>query len=299
MRKNILKRVVLFSLIGNIVLTTIKLIFGHLGQSESLFSDGINSFVDIFISLMLFIVLKVSSKQADENHPYGHEKYEGILYLFLSLFIMAVAIILGFNSINNLIFSIRNPNLIIQPLIVTVFVAITALIIKIGLYILNYRVAKKYNSVAIYADSNNHLFDIFSTILSLLSIILTRLGLLHFESIASILIALFIFYSGFKMVLDAISYLVDEAPEAEIIDSIRKSILECLGVIKIDDLKVRKHMSQLYVDVEISVDNNLSLQSAHNISEDVHDHIEKTHDVIHCMVHVNPYKKTNKKTTFE
>lgn len=299
MRKNILKRVVLLSLVGNIILTIIKLIFGHLGQSESLFSDGINSFVDIFISLMLFVVLKVSSKQADDNHPYGHEKYEGILYLFLSMFIMVVAIILGFNSINNLIFSINNPNLVIQPLFVTVIVALIALIIKIGLYLINYRTAKKYNSVAIYADSKNHLFDIFSTTISLISIILTRLGLLHFESLASILIALFIFYSGFKMVLDAISYLVDEAPGIEVVESIKHSILNCQGVIKIDDLKVRKHMSQLYVDVEISVDNSLSLQSAHNISEDVHDHIESLYDVIHCMVHVNPYKKVNKKTTFE
>jgi cation diffusion facilitator family transporter len=291
MRKNILRRVVLISLIGNILLTIIKLISGYYGKSESLFSDGINSFVDIFISLMLFIVLKVSSKKADDNHPYGHEKYEGILYLFLSMFIMVVAIILGFNSISNLIFSINNPTLIVQPLFMTIIVVIIALIMKVGLYTLNFKTAKKYNSVAIYADSKNHLFDILSTTISLISIILTRLGALHFESIASILIAIFIFYSGFKMVLDAISYLVDEAPDIEVIASIKDSILTCQGVIKIDDLKVRKHMSQLYVDVEISVDSNLSLQSAHNISEDVHDHIEELYDVIHCMVHVNPYKK--------
>ena len=85
MRINILRRVVLISLIGNIVLTLIKLIFGYLGSSESLFSDGVNSFVDIFISLMLLMVIRVTAKEPDENHPYGHEKFEGILYLFLSL----------------------------------------------------------------------------------------------------------------------------------------------------------------------------------------------------------------------
>ena len=291
MRKNILRRVVLISLIGNIVLTLIKLIFGLVGRSESLFSDGVNSFVDIFISLMLLVVIKVSSKKADLNHPYGHEKYEGILYLFLSLFIMMVATVLGYNSIKNLMDSMNNPSLTNQPMLFTLLVAIIALIIKIGLYTINYKTAKTYHSVALYADSKNHLFDIFSTLISVISIILALFGMVYFESVASILIALFIFYAGIKMILDAISYLVDEAPDLDVIKAIKQQILSCKGVLKLDDIKVRKHMSQFYVDVEISVDKSLSFEAAHEISENVHDHIEDKFDVIHCMVHINPYKK--------
>lgn len=269
MRINILRRVVLISLIGNIVLTLIKLIFGYLGSSESLFSDGVNSFVDIFISLMLLMVIRVTAKEPDENHPYGHEKFEGILYLFLGLFITALASILGYSSIESLITVINNPSRLVQPEFFTVIASIISLLIKIGLFILNFKTAKKYQSVALYGDSKNHMFDIFSTSISLISITFALIGFVYFEPVASILIALFIFYSGLKMILEAISFLVDEAPDHEIIKSIKKSILVCQGVLKVDDLKVRKHMSQFYVDVEISVDNKLSLEAAHKIAEDV------------------------------
>ncbi len=90
------------------------------------------------------------------------------------------------------------------------------------------------------------------------------------------------------MIKDAISFLVDEAPKEEVINQIKADILACPGVIEIDDLKVRKHMEQLYVDVEIAVDNTLNITEAHEIAEYVHHDIEDKYDVIHCMVHVNP-----------
>jgi len=294
MKKKILKRVVILSLIGNIVLTIIKLIFGYYGSSRSLISDGINSFVDIFISLMLVIVLQVAQKKADDNHPYGHEKYEGVLYLFLSLFIIGIAVFLGYQSTSDLIGAIYEPGNVQTPLIYTAIIAFFALLIKVGLYIMNYKTAKKYQSVALMADSKNHLFDIISTSISLISILFSQFGMIYFEFVASIIITLFILYVGLKMLLDAISYLVDEAPNLEVMAQIEAEILRRVGVIRIDDLKVRKHMQQLYVDVEISVKQDLSLQAAHKIAEDVHDHIEDTFDVIHCMVHVNPYDEKNK-----
>lgn len=108
MRINILRCVVFISLIGNIVLIFIKLIFGYLGLLESLFSDGVNFFVDIFISLMLFMVIRVIVKEFDENYFYGYEKFEGIFYLFLGLFIMVLVSIFGYSSIESLIIVINN-----------------------------------------------------------------------------------------------------------------------------------------------------------------------------------------------
>ncbi|WP_025724760.1 cation diffusion facilitator family transporter [Acholeplasma granularum] len=290
MKKNAIRHVVIISLIGNIILTLIKLIFGYLGNSESLISDGVNSFVDIFISLMLLVILKVAHKDADDNHPYGHQKYEGIIYLLLSIIIIIVGFFLGYSGLINLIDYIKDPSLFIIPKYFSILAASVSLIIKLFLFTINYKTAKKYQSVALYGDSKNHLFDIFSTLISLTSIIFAVSGFIYFESIATMIIAMFILYSGIKMIKEAISFLVDEAPKENIVESIYEHIIKCNGVIKIDDLKVRKHMSELYVDVEIAVDKNLSLKEAHNIAENVHDHIESNFDVIHCMVHVNPYK---------
>lgn len=129
-----------------------------------------------------------------------------------------------------------------------------------------------------------------STSVSLLSIILAQFGLLYFEPIATIIISIFILYSVYEMIKEAVSFLVDEAPKKEKVRAINQTILNCAGVIKIDDLKTRKHMNHIYVDVEIAVDRNLSLLEAHKIAEDVHLEVEKEFDALHCMVHVNPYK---------
>lgn len=290
MNKNTIRNVVIFSLIGNIILTTIKLTFGLIGKSSSLVSDGFNSLSDIFVSILILIVLKVSNKTPDKNHPYGHEKYEGVMYLFLSFIILVTGGLLLYTGVSNLYKYFNDNKLVIKPEGYTMIVAFLALIIKFLLFAITNITAEKYNSSSLKGDTKNHLYDMLSTAISLISIILAQFGLVYFEPIATIIISIFILHSGFIMIKEAISFLVDEAPKKETVKAIHQTILNCPGVIKIDDLKSRKHMNHIYVDVEISVDRNLSLLEAHKIAEDVHLEVEKKFDALHCMVHVNPHK---------
>lgn len=283
-----LKNVVVISLIGNIFLTTIKLLFGYLGNSISLIGDGYNSFIDIFVSILILITLKVATKTPDKNHPYGHEKYEGVMYLILSMFIMITGGIIFYQGVVSL-FNYFNGTNLVRPKSYTIWVGVIALTVKGLLFYLNYYNAKKYQSSSLKADSKNHLVDILATTISLISLIFASFNILFFEPIATIIISFFIIYTGVTMIIEAISFLVDEAPKKEVMKEIRKAILNCRGVIKIDDLKVRKHMNHFYVDVEIAVDSKLSLLAAHKIAENVHDEIEAKFEAIHCMVHVNPY----------
>ena len=290
MKQNTIRNVVIFSLIGNIILTAIKLTFGLLGNSNSLVSDGFNSLSDIFVSILILVVLKVSNKTPDKNHPYGHEKYEGVMYLFLSFIILLTGGFLLKSGISNLLKYFNDNMVIIKPESYTMIVAVVALVIKFVLFVVTNKTANKYNSSSLKGDTKNHLYDMLSTSVSLLSIILTQFGLLYFEPIATIIISIFILYSVYEMIKEAVSFLVDEAPKKEKVRAIHQTILNCPGVIKIDDLKTRKHMNHIYVDVEIAVDRNLSLLEAHKIAEDVHLEVEKEFDALHCMVHVNPYK---------
>lgn len=290
MKQNTIRNVVILSLIGNIILTTIKLTFGFLGNSSSLVSDGFNSLSDIFVSILILIVLKVSNKTPDKNHPYGHEKYEGVMYLFLSFIIILTGGLLLRSGVSSLFTYFNDKTTIIKPEGYTIIIAITALIIKFVLFVVTNNTAKKYNSSSLKGDTKNHLYDMLATSISLLSIVLAQINLLYFEAIGTILISIFILYSGYLMIKEAISFLVDEAPKKETVRAIHETILNCAGVIKIDDLKTRKHMNHIYVDVEIAVDRNLSLLEAHKIAEDVHLAVEKEFDALHCMVHVNPYK---------
>lgn len=288
MKKSSLYKIVTVSLIGNIILTTIKLLFGFLGNSVSLTSDGYNSLIDIVVSVLILITLKVSNKTPDKNHPYGHEKYEGVMYLILSLFIIITGGIIFYQGTISLIGYFKGTTLV-KPENYTIWIAVIALTIKVLLFYLNHYNAKKYESSSLKADAKNHLVDILATSTSLISLVFASFNILYFEPIATIIISVFIFYTGFEMIVEAISFLVDEAPKKSVMEDLKATILNCEGVLRIDDLKARKHMSHFYVDVEIAVDAKLSLIKAHKIAENVHDIVEKQFKAIHCMVHVNPY----------
>jgi len=120
---------------------------------------------------------------------------------------------------------------------------------------------------------------------------LSHFNLIIFDYIASIIIGLLILRLAVQILFESVAYLVDQAPSEEVINKINQVIQSVSGVIQVDDLKVRKHMTQKYVDVEIAVQSSLTLEAAHKIAENVHHKVEaKFPDVIHCMVHVNPHK---------
>lgn len=283
-----IRRIVVVSLLANILLTILKLTFGYIGKSHALVSDGFNSFSDILVSIVMLFALKVSQKKPDFDHPYGHEKFEGIITLFLSLVVAGTAIYIMFEGVVGLT-NYLTGNVLTNPDLVTIYVAVLSLIIKVLVTIMNYIGYKKFRSVGLKADYMNHLTDILSIFLVLLAVVLAQFQLVYIDYIAGIVIGIIIFITAFRLLRDALSYLVDQAPDKEIYDAIYNEIQSVSGVIRIDDLKIRKHVIKLYVDCEITVDGKLSLKNAHEIAEKVHDHIEhQFQDVLHIMVHVNP-----------
>lgn len=283
-------RIIYISLIANIVLTILKLFFGYLYASPSLISDGYNSLTDILISIGLIVTLKVATKEADFNHPYGHQKYEGVMFLFLGVIVAATGLLIGYDGIS-MLFTERS----FIPSIETVIVASITLLIKVFVTTLNAWGTKKYQSPSLKGDTFNHMSDVLVSLLVLTSVILTNFSNLYIEHIVSIIIAVFIFRTAYKLIVEGLSFIVDEAPDVALYEQIKKEILKIKGVLTIDDLKMRKHVTQLYVDVEIGADENLTLKESHDISENVHQHIENEFpDVLHIMVHVNPVKRRKK-----
>lgn len=282
------KLIIYMGLILNIILTVLKITFGLIGNSYSLFSDGINSLTDILISIGLILTIKFSTKEPDKDHPYGHEKYEAITNIFLGVFLIITAVLLTVNSLRN----INNMHI---PKNITIYIASVSIIIKIFIYLINIKGYKKYHQISLKADAYNHLGDILATSLSLFSIILAINNIKYVESIAAILISLTIFYNGIKVIKDATNYVVDLAPSKSFNKRVQNYILNIDGVIKIDDYKSRLHVKNVYIDVEISVNKNLSLIDVHKIAENVNLKVEKEFErVIHCMVHVNPHNEIEK-----
>lgn len=284
------KRILYTGLILNIVLTIIKLTFGVLGNSFSLMVDGVNSFIDIFISGLLLISLKIANKKPDKDHPYGHEKYEVVVSLILGLFLILTSIIIVFLSI--LSFSDETA---IKPF--TLIVAGVSLLLKGIIFAVNLFGFKKYAQISLKADAYNHLGDILATASSFFGILIsiyTRFK--YFDYLAAIVISVIIFVNGVNVIKDSIRLLVDESPSKSFNKKVLDFINNLPGVIKIDDYKSRLHVNQVYIDVEICVNQDLSLIKAHEIAELVHLEVEREFsEVIHCMVHVNPCKEVKEK----
>lgn len=288
-KKKVLK-VIRIGLILNIVLASIKLSFGVIGNAQSLISDGLNSTSDIIISLLMLFFMKVATKKPDHDHHYGHEKYEGLAYFALGLIFFTVSIYILIDGITSIMMFI-NGNLISEgPKLFTVYVSIIALTIKLILFSYYRRAGKIFKSPTLKADAKNHLIDVWATLFTLIGLSLTQFGWVVFDYIASSMIGLFILKLSIDVIKEAMSFLVDQAPSLTEIKEIEETILAIEGVLAVDDLKVRKHMVERYVDVEIGVKGHMSLEKAHHIAEKVHVTIEeKFPDVIHCMVHVNPH----------
>ncbi|PKK93349.1 MAG: hypothetical protein CVV61_05095 [Tenericutes bacterium HGW-Tenericutes-6] len=282
--------VIRVGLIINILLAAIKLSFGFIGEAQSLISDGLNSTSDIIISLLMLFFMKVATKKPDHDHHYGHEKYEGLAYFALGLIFFAVSIYIMVDSIN-LAMTYLNGNLTIEgPKLFTVFISALSLVLKLLLFFYYKRAGKIFKSPTLKADAKNHFIDVWATSFTLIGLSMTQFGLIIFDYIAAFIVGIFILKLSIDVIKEAISFLVDQAPSTQEIKDIHETILMIEGVLTIDDLKVRKHMVERYVDVEIGVKGHMSLEKAHQIAEKVHHKVEEAFpDVIHCMVHVNPH----------
>lgn len=289
--KKIIVKAALIGLLVNIFLSIIKLGFGFWGNANALISDGLNSFTDVFISLMLFVVLKMASKKPDYDHPYGHEKYEGLAYFVLGIIFLFTASLIGYFAIKGVVLYIESPSLKPKPHIFTIVVSFISLVIKFGLFKYYLMIGDKYQSATIKADAKNHFIDVWATTASLIGLALSQTSLVIFDDIAALFISLFILRLALQILKDSISYLTDKAPEENEVQMFYQEILNIDGVIRIDDLKIRMHMNRRFIDCEIAVKANLSLKDAHQIATNVHNYIEDKHsDVIHIMVHVNPFE---------
>ncbi len=208
----------------------------------------------------------------------------------MGIIFFVTSIVIGFTAISSIIGYVNNPD-VATPHLFTVIVSFISLIVKIVLFRYYLMISKKYKSPTLKADSKNHLLDAWATLFSLIGLTLAQFNLIIFDYIASLIIGVFIIRLSIQILLESVSFLTDQAPSEDEINSIFEVILSIDGVLQVDDLKVRKHMTQRYVDVEIGVKSNLTLEVAHKIAENVHHQVETEFpDVIHCMVHVNPHK---------
>ena len=280
-------KVSVISIILNCLLTLIKFISGVISKSSAMISDSVHSLSDVLSTFVVIIGVKISNKKADSDHPYGHERIECVSAIILSGMLFIIGALIGINGIKN----VTNSSNLVMPGVLALIASIISIISKEAMYQYTIRVSKKINSAALKADAWHHRSDALSSIGSFIGILGSRLGFKIFDPLASVIISLCIIKVSIDIFKDAIDKMVDKSCDKEVIDKVISVIEKNESVKNIDDIKTRQFGNKAYVDVEISVDENLLLKDAHKVAEEIHNSVEnEINNVKHCMVHVNPYE---------
>lgn len=280
------------TIMGNILLSIFKLFAGIIAHSNAMISDAIHSASDVFSTIIVLIGIKLSSKNPDKEHPYGHERLECVAAIVLSVILLITGLGIGAEALKAI--TQGDYNHLQVPGILALIAAIISIAVKEGMFWYTKYYAKKIDSSALLADAWHHRSDAISSIGALIGIAGARLGFPIMDSLASFMIFIFIVKAAYDIFMDAMDKMVDHSCDEETETKLRDCVRKNDNVLGIDLLQTRIFGNKIYVDVEIAVDGSLSLREAHGIAEDVHDNIEKNFSKVkHIMVHVNPIVAAN------
>ena len=284
-RKQETNRITLWGIAVNLMLSVIKITGGIIGQSQALLADGIHSLSDLASDAMVLLAVKHAGEDADEDHPYGHARYETLATVALGILLIGVAGGIAYDAILRL----ENPEDIAVPALFTMIIAAISILSNEGLYHATRTVAKKIRSPLLEANAWHHRSDAVSSIVVLIGIAATYIGYPLLDAIAAIIVALMIAKIGLDLSRQSLQELVDTALEPEMVEQIRQTILNIDDVRQLHLLRSRRMGHNALVDVHIQVSPKLSVSEGHHISVSVEKALTDKFDEINDVtVHIDP-----------
>lgn len=284
--EKIAMKVSIISIIANVVLAAFKFVAGILAHSSAMVSDAIHSASDVFSTFVVMIGIKIAGKEPDKEHPYGHERMECVAAIILATILCITGLGIGKNALQ---YITGNSSEVSVPGMLALIAAIVSIIVKEAMFWYTRHYAKMIDSGALMADAWHHRSDALSSIGAFIGIIFARMGYVMMDSIACLVICVFIVKAAYDIFKDAIDKMVDKSCSLEVEAEIRTIVMSVDGVKGIDSLSTRLFGNKMYVDIEIRADGEKTLNETHEIAEAVHDRIEAQFEKVkHIMVHVNP-----------
>ncbi len=282
-------KVSIVSVIWNLLLSAGKLFAGIFANSGAMISDAVHSASDVFSTIIVMIGVKISGKDSDNDHPYGHERLECVAAIILATVLAATGIGIGYGAVVKIMAGDYNVEM---PGILALVAAVVSIVVKELMFWYTRYYAKQIDSSALMADAWHHRSDSLSSIGALIGIIGARLGFGIMEPLASVVICIFIEKAAYDIFMDAVNKMVDKSCDDETMEKIKACAMNIPGVENIDLLRTRVFGNKIYVDMEIAADGNKTLDETHDVAERVHNAIEQEFPKVkHIMVHVNPAKK--------
>ena len=285
--KKVANKVSFITIVQNVLLSVFKLFAGIFAHSNAMISDAVHSASDVFSTIIVIIGVKLASKESDKEHPYGHERLECVAAIVLSIVLLYTGIKIGSQAVKDIIGG--NYQSLQKPGMLALVAAVVSIVTKEIMYWYTRHYAKKIDSSALMADAWHHRSDALSSVGALVGIGGAMMGFPVMDSIASIVIFVFIAKAAYDIFKDAMDKMVDHSCDDETEKEMRDFVLAQKEVLSVDLLHTRIFGNKIYVDVEIGVNGSYTLRQAHEIAEEVHEGIEKNFPKVkHVMVHVNP-----------
>ena len=283
----VIVKVSIVTIVVNLALVVAKAVLGLVFGNLSVISDAVHSGSDLFTSFLIIAAVFMSSPRRDKTHNYGHEKVEPLVTLFIALIIAAVGVMLGVEGIRGL--AAPEPSELNAYL---VGVTVLSIAVKEWMFWYEIRAARRINCEMLRADAWHSRSDSLSSVAVLVGLVSAAFVATNIlESVAVIVVALFIFKVAFDIMRRAINQLIDKAADDQTCARIRELAAAVPGVRDVDTLRTRVFGNMIFVDLEIAVKGSLTVEQSHAIAQSVHDTLEAAAGlhIKHCMVHVNPH----------
>lgn len=287
-------RTSLFSIFGNLLMAVIKFVAGVIGNSYALIADAIESSADVFSSILVLVGLKFSSKPADENHPYGHGRYEVLSTFAVIGFLVVSATIIAIESIRN----IQTPHE--GPENFTLYVLAAIILFKEFSFQFVIRKSKQTNSSSLKADAWHHRSDAITSVLAFVGILIAVImgdGYEAADDWAALIASGIIIFNAYRIFRPVVGEISDEQLYDELIDEIRMIALKVPGVVDTEKCHVRKMGMTFYVDLHMIVSGQITVKEGHRIAHELKDEIQKQlPEIADVLIHTEPDRMT---LTFE
>lgn len=284
-RQRAMRNTSIVGAIVNLVLAVGKVIFGVVGQSHALIADGIHSLADLSTDLMVWVAAKYSTQPADEQHPYGHARIETMFTVGLGTILILTAGGIAWDAADRLL----NPETLMHPTAIVLLVAFVSIVANEGLYQYTMVAARRHRSGLLKANAWHHRSDAISSVVVLLGVAGSLMGIAYLDAFASVVVAFMIAKIGWDQAWMSIRELIDTGLEPKQLKAIKQLINNIEGVNGVHMLRTRRMGGSSIVDVHIQVDEYLSVSEGHRISEHVrHILLESNKDIIDVAIHIDP-----------
>lgn len=279
------ERGAILSIITYILLSSSKLIVGKLFFSQALFADGLNNFTDVLSSILVFIGLKISQKPADKNHPYGHWKFETLASLMTS-FLMCI---IGLEVIRDAWGHFTSP-IQEQPSLITAIIGGISALLMFGVYRYNHSLAIKIHSLGLKAAAKDNLSDALTSLSTSIAILAAKLSFSWLDGVMAIIVGIMILKTAFDIFKES-SFQLTDGFEPEEMKAYKPIILAHPEIKTIEEIKARRYGSNIYLDLTVCMDPNLTVWRSHEITEEIELELEEQFGITFVDIHVEPDKK--------